>query len=71
VLFTVANGMLLLNVMLLFVGAGRRLYDRLANTIVQVVPSAVDRGQRLRLLGPQGRDADAGSPRRWSRRSTS
>jgi hypothetical protein len=38
VLFTVANGVLLLNVMMLFVGARRPLYDRLAHTIVQVVP---------------------------------
>jgi uncharacterized RDD family membrane protein YckC len=48
VLFTVANGVLLLNVMMLFVGARRPLYDRLADTIVQVVPSAVDRGRRSR-----------------------
>jgi uncharacterized RDD family membrane protein YckC len=48
VLFTVANGVLLLNVVMLFVGARRPLYDRLADTIVQVVPSAVDRGRRSR-----------------------
>ena len=40
VLFTVANGVLVLNVVMLFVGARRPIYDRLAGTVVQVVPAA-------------------------------
>jgi uncharacterized RDD family membrane protein YckC len=40
VLFTVANGVLVLNLVMLFVGARRPLYDRLADTVVQVVLAA-------------------------------
>jgi uncharacterized RDD family membrane protein YckC len=40
VLFTVANGVLLANLALLFVGERRPLYDRVAGTVVRVVPSA-------------------------------
>jgi hypothetical protein len=40
VLFAVANGVLLLNLVMVFVGARRPLYDRLAGTLVQVVPAA-------------------------------
>jgi hypothetical protein len=36
-LFAVANGLLVLNLVLLFVGARRPLYDRLAGTVVQAV----------------------------------
>jgi uncharacterized RDD family membrane protein YckC len=39
-LFAVANGLLVLNLVLLFVGARRPLYDRLAGTVVQAVPAA-------------------------------
>jgi uncharacterized RDD family membrane protein YckC len=39
-LIAVANGLLVLNLVLLFVGARRPLYDRLAGTIVQAVPAA-------------------------------
>ena len=34
-LFAVANGLLVLNLVMLFVGARRPLYDRLAGTVVQ------------------------------------
>jgi uncharacterized RDD family membrane protein YckC len=40
VLFLVANGLLVLNVVLLFVGSRMTLYDRIAHSIVQLVPSA-------------------------------
>jgi uncharacterized RDD family membrane protein YckC len=46
VLFTVANGLLILNVAMVFLGAHRPPYDRLAGTIVQVDPSARHRGRR-------------------------
>jgi uncharacterized RDD family membrane protein YckC len=39
-LFAVANGLLVLNLVLLFVGARRPLYDRLPGTVVQAVPAA-------------------------------
>jgi uncharacterized RDD family membrane protein YckC len=39
-LFTVANGLLVVNLVTVFLGARRTPYDRLAGTIVQVVPSA-------------------------------
>jgi uncharacterized RDD family membrane protein YckC len=54
VLFTVANGVLLANLVMLFVGERRPLYDRVAGTVVRVVPSARhrtdDRG-RSRAVG--------------------
>jgi len=40
VLITVANGLLALTVVLLFVGARRPPYDRLAGAVVQVVPGS-------------------------------
>jgi uncharacterized RDD family membrane protein YckC len=39
-LFIVANALLALNVVMLFLGSRRPPYDRLAGTIVQMVPSA-------------------------------
>jgi hypothetical protein len=39
-LFAVANGLLLLNLMTLFVGARRPLHDRLAGTVMQAIPAA-------------------------------
>jgi uncharacterized RDD family membrane protein YckC len=39
-LFLVANGLLVLNVVLLFVGSRMTLYDRIAHSIVQLVPAA-------------------------------
>jgi hypothetical protein len=36
-LFAVANGLLVLNLVLLFVGARRPVYDRLAGTVVRAV----------------------------------
>jgi hypothetical protein len=38
-LFAAANGLLLLNLVLLFVGARRPLYDRLAGTVVRLSAS--------------------------------
>jgi uncharacterized RDD family membrane protein YckC len=38
VLLTVANAVLVLNLVLLFVGTRRALHDRLAGTVVQVLP---------------------------------
>jgi uncharacterized RDD family membrane protein YckC len=54
VLFTVANGVLLTNLVLLVVGERRPLYDRVAGTVVQVVPSAphpTNDGARPRAVG--------------------
>ena len=45
VLFTVANGLLVVNLVTVFLGARRTPYDRLAGTIVQVVPSAQPPGR--------------------------
>jgi uncharacterized RDD family membrane protein YckC len=45
VLFTVANGLLVVNLVTVFLGARRTPYDRLAGTIVQVVPSARQPGR--------------------------
>jgi uncharacterized RDD family membrane protein YckC len=43
-LFAVANGLLVLNLVMLFVGARRPLYDRLAGTVVQAAPAAQRHG---------------------------
>jgi uncharacterized RDD family membrane protein YckC len=40
VLFALANGVLLLNLVLLFVGDRRLLHDRLAGTVVRLLPAA-------------------------------
>jgi uncharacterized RDD family membrane protein YckC len=53
VLFLLANGLLILNVVLLFVGARMTLYDRLVHSIVRLVPSAQE----------QARDDDTRLPR--------
>jgi uncharacterized RDD family membrane protein YckC len=39
-LFVVANGVLVANVVMLFVGGRRPVYDRLADTAVRVAPAA-------------------------------
>jgi uncharacterized RDD family membrane protein YckC len=54
VLFTVANGLLVLYLAMLLLGAHRPPYDRLAGTIIRIIPSAQQR--------PPSRPAPTSSP---------
>jgi uncharacterized RDD family membrane protein YckC len=62
VLFTVANGLLILNVAMVFLGAHRPPYDRLAGTIVQVDPRPGIEVSGSRASGRSGRRARRGRP---------